>query len=170
MDKSVLVNRLCFAHNMIVASIPLLEFAAARVDGELKSYFEQHAREESGHDAVLMEDLKALGVTEVPLNIEALETVGAQYYLVAHVHPSALLGYMAALERESVHENEIEQIEKAHSIKLKCLRLHAKLDVQHIKDLDAQIASLPGDLREIAKGNEMYVASKINKHFLSVES
>jgi hypothetical protein len=146
-----------------------LEFAAARSDGDLKDYFEKHIGEEKNHDAILLQDLRALGVGDIPLNIEAVELAGAQYYLVGHVHPSALLGYMAALERESHDESVIGNLESEHGVELRCLRIHSKLDARHIVDLDAQIEGLPAELRSIANGNELYTASKINKYFSSVE-
>lgn len=152
---------------MMVASIPLLEFAVKFADGDLKDYYHKHIDEEIGHVEILKQDLAKMGVTEIPLYLDAVEVVGAQYYLIAHVHPAALLGYMAALERESVPDEMIDEIENHHGIKLNCMRLHTKLDSEHIKDLDAEIEKLPEDIKQMVKGNEQYTIAKVEKAFAS---
>ena len=162
-NKSHLKKQMMFAHNLIVASIPLLEMAIEKSTGELKEYYERHVFEEAGHAEILEEDLKSLGITDIAINPDAVEIAGAQYYLIAHVHPAALLGYMAALERHNVPEALITELEKHHEVTLKCMRLHTLLDVEHIKDLDEQIERLRFDLKKLAKDNEDYVVEKINR-------
>lgn len=161
MNKDGYIRQLSFVHNMMVASVPLLDFAAMQSEGALKDYFAHHLDEERGHIEILADDLKRLGVDGVALDANAVEVTGAQYYLIAHVHPSALLGYMAALERESYAEDVVSEIEGICGTEMKCLRLHAKLDAQHIKDLDEQIEGLPDHLRGLARDNERYTHNKV---------
>lgn len=169
MDKQVFAKQLSFVHNMMVASIPLLKFAATQSDGALKEYFSHHIDEEEGHVDVLADDLKRLGVEQPPLDMRAIEVAGAQYYLIAHAHPAALLGYMAALERESHSEEALQAIEKTCGTEMKCLRLHTKLDAQHIKELDEQIEALPDDLKKLARDTEQYTSQKVSACLLEMQ-
>jgi hypothetical protein len=104
---------LCTMHTVIRASVPLMELALDRTRGRaasgdplaapLAAYLEAHIREEEGHDAWLLEDLRAAGRTPeealgpLPAPLVA-SLVGAQYYWIEHHHPVALLGYIAVLE------------------------------------------------------------------------
>lgn len=161
MDKQAFIKQLCFVRNMMVASEPLLKFAGIQSEGALKAYFNHHLDEERGHVQILDDDLMRLGVTDIPLDARAAEVTGAQYYLIAHAHPSALLGYMAALERESHTPEVIDEIEKLCGTEMKCIRLHTKLDAQHIKELDEQIEILPDNLKQLARDNERYTLEKV---------
>ena len=68
----------------------------------LGRYYSRHIKEEFGHDLWLREDYAACGGD--PSDFDGLPSravtnlVGAQYYLIRHVHPCALLGYIAILE------------------------------------------------------------------------
>ncbi len=104
---------LCAMHAVIRASVPLMELALDRtraraatgdpLAGPLAGYLEEHIREEEGHDAWLLEDLRAAGGSPEdalgPLPSPLIASlVGSQYYWIEHHHPVALLGYIAVLE------------------------------------------------------------------------
>lgn len=162
-DVATLRALLCFCYRTMVASVPLLEFAIPRADGELRTYYEQHAAEERGHDEMLRADLCALGVTEVPVSHQAAQLAGSQYYLIAHDHPALLLGYMLALEKDSLTPEQVDGLSAHHSASLTALRHHAEHDPQHRDDLLRVIDSLDPALRERVMWNERHVSAFIEK-------
>lgn len=144
-----------FAYHTMRASVPLLEFAIQHTDSkELCAYFERHHAEEQGHDQMLLTDLNNLGVGLVPLPHFAAQFAGAQYYLIAHEHPALLLGYMRALESESMSVADVDALSTELGVELTALRHHAIHDPQHLKDLDAIIGAMDEWARDRIEWNE----------------
>lgn len=142
-----LIANLIFLYHAMVASERLLERAAMHASGELEAYFLRHLEEERGHHVWLAEDLASVGVevrkTQIPL--EAMEMVGCVYYLVEHVDPVALLGYMWAMER-SPDDVTMTRLEKEHPASLlRTLRHHALHDREHARELARMIAALDAE-------------------------
>jgi hypothetical protein len=162
-DRQFLCNGLAFVYRMMVASAPLLEFAIPRTEGGLLEYYKQHLEEERGHDLMLLDDLKRLGVEEVPLSHEAAQLAGSQYYLIAHEHPALLLGYMHALERQPMSVEQVDALSRLHGTQLTALRHHAIHDIQHKADLEAQMDVLPLELRAKVLWNEMAVSRLLGR-------
>ena len=138
-------------HGILRATIPLLQTArheALTRDGSasrtLASYLETHIEEESGEDEWLLQDLEALAVDRstvldhVPSpNVARL--VGAQYYWVLHVDPVAVLGYLAALERNPPSLEFIDELVErtGHDrAAFRTLIAHAERDPDHAEALD----------------------------------
>lgn len=149
-------------HGFIRASVPLMQRAAERcrdlgasdeLARELGPYLEHHVTEELGHDEWLLEDLEALGVSRA----EALarlpsptvaSLVGCQYYWIDHVHPVALLGYIAVLEGNPAPTERIEELVSLTGLPrqgFRTLLKHARLDPGHRDDLDRLLDRLPLD-------------------------
>ncbi len=149
------------SYRLIVASVPLLEFAIQYADGPLREYYEHHMTEEEGHDQMLLADLNQFG-EPAPHSFVAAQLAGAQYYFIAHVHPAMLLGYMYALESNTATPEMVDGIESEHGIKLTALRHHAEHDPEHRKDLMAMIVSLPDDLRALVMWNHDEVMKVIH--------
>jgi len=69
----------------------------------LADYLSKHISEEQGHDEWLLEDMEVLGIERkavlkrVPIPT-ATALAGTQYYWIFHVHPVALLGFLAVME------------------------------------------------------------------------
>ncbi|HET9171184.1 MAG TPA: iron-containing redox enzyme family protein [Actinospica sp.] len=130
------------------ASVPLLERAARRC-AELPSedptavplarYYARHAEEERGHDVWLLEDLAAAGAAAAALPEPlAVELAGAQYYLVEHHHPVALLGYIAVLEGNAPAPWLADRLTARTGLPeaaFRTLREHAELDGGHRAEL-----------------------------------
>jgi hypothetical protein len=136
-----LVPNLIFLYHAIIASERLLERAAERSTGELEAYFRAHLEQERGHDEWLAEDLASVGVevkkTQIP--VEAMEMVGCVYYLIEHVDPVALLGYMNALEH-SPDDELMTRFERDYPASLlRTLRHHAIHDREHARDIREMI-------------------------------
>ena len=138
-------------HGILRATIPLLQTARCKAleSGQpasrlLASYLEKHIEEESGEDEWVLEDLDVLGVERssalrhVPSpNVARL--VGPQYYWTLHVDPVAVLGYLAALERDPPSLEFIDQlIEKTGHDRtaFRTLIAHARRDPAHADELD----------------------------------
>lgn len=123
--------------------------------GELRSYFERHLVEETGHLQMLENDLHRLGVETILEFPEAAQLAGAQYYYIEHEHPALLLGYMAALESNGLNAEQVDALEALHG-PLTCSRHHATHDVDHAEELREQIEKLPEALRTRALQNEQW--------------
>ncbi|SCF72104.1 iron-containing redox enzyme family protein [Streptomyces sp. Cmuel-A718b] len=160
---------LCTMHAVIRASVPLMELALDRLrtraaSGDplaapLAAYLAEHIREEEGHDAWLLEDLRAAGGTPedalAPLPSPLIASlVGSQYYWIEHHHPVALLGYIAVLEGYAPAPGLTDRIARRTGLPaaaLRTVREHSVLDTEHLDELHALLDRLPlGRDREAA--------------------
>ena len=146
---------LSFWYRMMVASVPLLEFAAKRSKGDLRKYYKTHIEEEAGHDEMLKDDLRRLGVSDIPHSYLAAQIAGSQYYLVAHEHPALLLGYMNCLEGNSLTLDEVDAL--SPGVELTALRHHALHDPHHASAIAGMIVGLDDDLMNRVAWNESNV-------------
>lgn len=160
-DPLSIRRRLAFALQVIRASERLLAEAAAECDGALRDYYLRHLEEEKDHAKWLTEDLDGFSV---PLDAVAIAMAGSQYYLIKHVHPACLLGYMLALE-DPMSIEDIQELESIHGKELlRTLRLHAEADVEHRKELLSQIAKQPPDLQALIESNAQQTSRYISSH------
>lgn len=133
-----MIDYLVFWYQVIVASEPLLEDAIASLsdegfEGELKAFYKHHLEDERNHAKWLREDI---GNHPVELNIVAAMLAGTQYYLIRHLHPVCLMGYMIALEGGEISPAVIEAIEtELGPDASRTVRIHAEADPNHIKEL-----------------------------------
>lgn len=147
-------------HTMIRSSVPMMEEAAEAAERRapddpvaepLAAYYRHHAKEETGHDDWLLDDLEVLGVprddvwSRLPPTPVA-SVVGAQYYWMRHVHPVAFLGYLAVLEGNPPSVEHLQDVQRRTDLPEEAFRTlvkHAKLDPHHRDDLLALIDRLP---------------------------
>jgi len=147
-------------HSVIRSSVPLMQAAAAQcekmldsdpVAGGMLAYLRQHIPEETGHDEWVLDDLEALGfrredvLRRIPPP-SAAALAGAQYYWIRHVHPVALLGFIAVLEGTPPDVEFFEQTADRIGVPRRAfsnLLLHGKLDPRHRDDLDHALNALP---------------------------
>jgi hypothetical protein len=141
-DRNKVLANLVFVHQVITASESLLEEAVKHSEGDLKQYFIAHLEEERGHQEWLADDLMTAGidVKKMPLSHFAVAMAGSQYYLIRHVSPVALLGYMAVLEGCPMPLEAVEDLEAMHGKEMfRTLRYHAAHDIDHGRELFALI-------------------------------
>lgn len=160
-DRDALIKELLFVHNCCVASEDLLldarVFSNSYSDSftkYLKKYYEDHLEEERDELKILTDDLNAAQIdwNATPLNLAAIAMVGSQYYLIRHVHPVCLLGYMAIQEMDPTPIEFIERLETLHGADiLKFARLHAIKDIDHAKELAQLINSVPDKLKGLVR-------------------
>jgi hypothetical protein len=156
-DKNKLVLNLVFMHQVITATEDLMKCAIGeyrddtKFDDEFNIYMQHHLSEESNHAEWLASDLKNNGIDlkSYPLMRKAVEMAGTQYYLIKHVHPVSILGYMAVLEGFPIGLDMIEQLEEKHSRSLlNTLRYHAEHDLEHREEVFSMIDEAPTDMQE----------------------
>lgn len=168
--RSNLVAHLVFIYQMMIASEQLLESAIEESHGKLKDYFVAHLAEERNHAQWLREDILSAGVdvSTIKRIAAAVELAGSQYYLIKHVSPLCLLGYMATLEGFPVSLEYIEKLEELHGTKLlRTCRHHAEEDLWHRIDLFDIIDQI-GD--ELILENAVDTALKINTYMKVVNN
>lgn len=131
-ERSVFVANLLFMHAIIIASEPLIEVALTQfMNARVAVFYREHLNEERSHAIWLAADLDFLGV-QPGLDWRAAQIAGAQYYLVLHHRPEALLGYMAALECRPMSLATVEKLEELYGPQaLRTVRHHAKHDIDH---------------------------------------
>jgi len=134
------MDHLALLYQIIIASEMLLDEAAFLLKGEgweadLKAFYLKHLEDERHHAAWLKEDL---GEHPIVLHYGAAQLAGMAYYLIRHIHPVALMGYMMALEGNPVPVAYVEDIERRFGVKAgRTLRIHAENDPGHIEELRA---------------------------------
>ena len=103
------------------------------------------------HDEWLLQDLESIGgdrgvVLSRPPSPTIASAVGAQYYWILHVHPVALLGWIALLEGYPPETATIDRMAARTGYPpsaFRTLREHAELDIAHGDELFAVIDRLP---------------------------
>ena len=134
----VVKYNMLFLYQVMLATTGMLEEAIKHSEGQLKEYFISHLAEEQHHAEWLAEDLLELGVDVMkqPTKRHAAAMAGTQYYLIKHVKPECLLGYMATIEGFPASLEFVEYIESIHGKKpFRTLRIHAEEDVTHAQEL-----------------------------------
>lgn len=154
------------AHGVVRAVVHLMETAAEAcralpedpVARRLGLYLTHHVKEERGHDEWLLQDLEVLGRErdEVLRRLPSPETaslVGAQYYWIHHVHPLAIMGYLASLEWEPSPRSFYEEAADRHRIPREAMRFmarHADEDPHHKAEMVALLDGFGLDARQEA--------------------
>ena len=154
-------------HMVLRASIPLMELAvenlrhpappapdrAARA--MVADYLVAHIGEEAGHDRLVLDDLRVLGVApedvlgRVP-PVQVAQLVGAPYYWVHHHDPLLLLGYIAVLEARPPTTEEIARLREVTGLPASAfgmLGVHASADPLHRVELDQLLDTIDIDDR-----------------------
>lgn len=147
------------AHGVICASTPLLDAAAdeaaLRPESDelarrLAPYLREHAEEEDGHDRWLLEDLERCCIARervlerIPYP-SAAALAGAQHFWLRHVHPVAILGYLAVLENPAspAFLDQVAERSGLPPASMSAHMRHARLDVAHVAEFDAMLDALP---------------------------
>jgi hypothetical protein len=169
LESPVVMRRnLAFMMQMIVTSETLLRVSISRLepsldifDMDLRAYYAQHLEEETGHYEWMQADMEG---EKYAFHWGAAELAGMQYYLVQHVHPAALLGYMLVLECLPMSMALIEHLESIHGEKLlRTLRYHAVHDQDHSRDLLAMVWGAPEQVQTWIYENAIQTAHRLGR-------
>jgi len=139
-------------------STRLLAMASSRFgfdQGEQHYGFAAHIAEETRHELLAVNDLKALGfsIHDFPELPETRSWYHSQYYYIQNVDPGALLGAVLALEGLSVHQGPslFERICRSHGKNAASfLKVHATEDLHHIEGAFAGFDKLKPEQKRVA--------------------
>jgi len=157
------VRRLAGFYQTTHATPPLMREAAARFRAagraSLADWAETKAREESGHDELVLRDLRALGYDAEATVAALVPAIPAALvaYFERHARaadPVGCVGYAYALERLAleVDEGYVARVEAALPAGVRatrCLRVHSASgsDRRHVEETVALVASLSAEER-----------------------
>lgn len=128
----------------------------------LATRFIQHAAEERGHDKLLHNDAKALGVSLKSLSVlsEAEAFHKSVYFWIYHARPAVIMGWILFLEGLAIRSGPtaFEKVAKAHGAKAGTfLRVHTQEDPDHIeKAMEILKCFSAEELNDVAHGLELY--------------
>ena len=181
-STDLVVKNLVFVHDAVVATEQLLaeasDVAAAlggsAFDDRLADYFLRHLEEERDHVAWLRRDLESFGVRLGLPDRIAMAMVGTQYYLIKHVHPASLLGYMMVVEGDPTPLAAVDLLEKLHGRNLlRFLRVHATNDLDHRRELFELVDSAPAAVLghvDFSMRNALACVLEAGERWLDIES
>jgi len=164
-DKTVYAKHLGLIHQIITASEGMLE-EAALADSPCAAYFAEHLEEERNHAEWLQKDIQELGCKASPLEYLAAGLAGSQYYLIKHVTPMALLGYMALLEGYPASDEQVAELEALYPNSVSTLKYHAVHDREHRAELINQLDAVPDEFHDIIVWNAVQSA-RLYGHLLN---
>jgi len=153
-----MLDHLAFWYQVIIASEHLLGEAIFLLqddgfEGDLKAFYAKHLEDERHHAEWLREDL---GDHPVVLHFGAAQLAGMAYYLIRHVHPVSLLGYMLALEGRPIPMEYVEAVERQHGVATaRTLRLHAEEDPKHLDELRTAEALVPEQWKPLVENTRL---------------
>lgn len=167
-DRDTYVAFLIQTRHYVALTAPCLEAAGRRLKElgehpELADLFFQKAEEESGHDILVDDDLRALGLdpeTTLAANGPGEWVTAYNSWITAATngqHPAAFLGSAYILEglavkraghvaRDLVKSGRIPKIADAVTF----LDLHAEADIDHVDDLERILAGLDDEVEKDA--------------------
>lgn len=167
LEAGPFVIHFVWLYHVMKASEGLLKAAIANSTGDLHSYYVEHLKEETGHASWLADDLRSIGIdvhdTQAPQT--AIQMAGGQYYLINHVNPAALLGYMVVLECFPAPLDYVDQLEMVHGTDaLRTFRFHAEHDVDHGADVLAMIDQLPDEDKKVVEQSAAQTCMYFSAH------
>lgn len=133
------------AYYFVRHSTPLLALSCGRASSN-RSYHLRcigHLSEEKGHDGLLLNDLKKLGISigDCPEFASTSAFYQSQYYWIEHVNPVSFLGYIYVLEALATLQGSL----KAEQAKLfradSFLKIHADEDAGHLEQAEKLIST-----------------------------
>lgn len=156
---SLVSKNLLFLYHFCVASERLLIDASDEepkdrfkdsFETRLSEYYDRHLAEESDEIRILKEDLDSAGITIGPPDRYSMAMVGTQYYLLKHVHPVALMGYLAVQEADPTPLEVVAILESLYGKHLfRFLRMHAIKDLEHRKEIIDILDEIPSEFERL---------------------
>jgi len=171
LDKEWLIEFLSRAYAVAVATVPLLKTALQEpMPDELREYYTRKIEQERDHDKWIIRDLKLLGSAPYLVDWRFVPLVGSQYYLIKHVAPECLLGFMTVFEQSPMPLEMVAQLEEAHGIEpVRTIRFHAEHDLEHGPEVLHMIESLGDKIdQELVRENAQHTAKMLNEVLESV--
>ena len=163
LNRGIYARYLTNVWHYAIHSAVVIGMAGARcVPGNpmLGDYLLHHAREELGHDAWALQDLKAMEIDESAVRATrpvpaCASMIGVEYYWAAHANPVGLFGWMYILEAmgDDLGSEIARRIEDGLQLPdgVKLLAGHGVADEDHTADLTREITNnvKPEDMADI---------------------
>lgn len=162
-NKFAYAEFLAQTYYYVAHSTRLLFAAAVRFtpeDQALYHRFIEHSGEENAHELLALGDLKKLGfsIENFPELPQTRSLYEIQYYKIEHLDPTAIMGYILALETmaaREIQETRIKLLETYGKPCINFIRVHADEDPDHIEKAMEVIKSLrEGRLKAIDENLE----------------
>lgn len=140
----------CVSHSTRILAAAAARFGVDRDDTHIQLI--DHAKVERRHERIAINDLAVLGkkLSDFPELAGTKALYRDAYFLIEHVHPIAVFGYVAVLELLSLKggPHVLRITDKAFGKKaMKYLTLHTEDDVEHIQTYQSLLAEAKGDER-----------------------
>jgi hypothetical protein len=155
-NKEAYADWLSQTYYFVINSTRILALASARTPMDqysLHNRFIDHAREERGHEILLVRDMAALKKEfhEFPEKASTAALYKTQYYWIEHKSTDAFMGWVVLLEAFAATSgpNILQRVNKAHGEKA-CFfwKVHAAEDQDHIEKAFKQIALIPNSQQQ----------------------
>jgi thiaminase len=135
----------------------ILALAAAHFPPEENKFhhrFIDHAREEKGHEKLLLTDLKILQwkIEDIPDLPEMTAFYQGLFFWIEHIHPVGLFGWVLCLEGLAVKEGPqlYDRVRRAHGEKASTfLKVHSHEDVGHLSTAFALLEGLSEEQKKM---------------------
>jgi len=150
------VDLLKYTYGYVRHSVELMERACEDLGHQhsrFRRYLRCHIKEEVGHEAWVLDDLRYLGIDDGAVQGSAVNPiiarmVGSQYYAIENIHPLSLFGYIYVLEAKGLKAAHVFELSKSFGIPINAmttLMRHAEEDIGHAADLTGLINSVLDD-------------------------
>ena len=138
-------------YHFVVHSTRILALASARTPMNQYSFHNRyidHAKEERGHEKMLINDLKALGrdISQIPEFACTSALYKTQYYYIEHCSTDIFMGWVIMLEAfaSNFGPGILKRVTKAHGKEASVFwKVHAEEDQDHIQKAFKQVSQLP---------------------------
>lgn len=131
------------AYFFVRHSTPLLAISCGRAISNRSYHLRciSHLGEEKGHDGLLLNDLKKLGISiqNCPEFASTSAFYQSQYFWIEHVNPVSFLGYIYVLEALAIHQGKTKADQSKSFRADSFLKIHADEDAGHLKQAELLI-------------------------------
>lgn len=173
-DRDLVLKNLVFIYHTSVATEKLLMDAAIKAISKVEhtdiglfierihEYYHKHSAEEKDESEVLLQDLQSVRVYPGLPDRYAMAMIGSQYYMINHLHPVCLLGYLAVQEADFTKKETVDILADLYGENLcRFMRMHVERDPEHARELGELIEEVPKPLQQFV----IFSADNVLMHY-----
>lgn len=177
-DKEAYAMWLCQTYHMVNHSTRLVALAGAYAPldrNDLHARFVDHAKEERGHQAICISDLKAMDkkLEDYPCLYPSAAMYQVQYYWIQHRGPISFFGYTLSLEclARDYGPELYRRTSEAHGKKAAIfLKVHSEDDIEHTEKAFEQLEKLSPPETELVQENLLLSADLYRSMLTEVQA
>lgn len=183
--KQIYPSFLIQTYHYIKYSCPLMRSALNTLaappaigHSEVQAYLSRHISDEDGHDEWVLRDLLELGVGRLSATValplpSVISLVGSQMYMIEHVSPLAILGYMFVLEGFPQTGGLLQFVQQQHEIPsfaMTTLAHHSDIDQEHGHALRALLdgSEFTDDEEEVIMHSALLTSRSVGRFYEEV--